>query len=98
MGKLLCEKNLRDVWCRNESVRAEIGQILHTDTRVNLSSSDIYIYIQKQPVIKSALHLALAVYITFIAFLHYNIICNIFLQLFKYKHNIYYLFMYVFLI
>ena len=30
MGKLLCEKNLRDVWCRNESVRAEIGQILHT--------------------------------------------------------------------
>ena len=26
MGKLLCEKNLRDVWCRNESVRAEIGQ------------------------------------------------------------------------
>ena len=44
MGKLLCEKKLRDVWCRNESVRAEIGQILHTDTRVNLSSSDIYIY------------------------------------------------------
>ena len=30
MGKLLCEKILRDVWCRNESVRAEIGQILHT--------------------------------------------------------------------
>ena len=40
MGKLLCEKYLRDVWCRNESVRAEIGQILHTDTRVNLSSND----------------------------------------------------------
>ena len=33
MGKLLCEKNLRDVWCRNKSVRAEIGQILHTHTR-----------------------------------------------------------------
>ena len=32
MAKLLCEKNLRDVWCRNESVRAEIGQILHTHT------------------------------------------------------------------
>ena len=32
MGKLLCEKKLRDVWCRNESVRAEIGQILHTHT------------------------------------------------------------------
>ena len=32
MGKLLCDKNLRDAWCRNESVRAEIGQILHTHT------------------------------------------------------------------
>ena len=32
MGKLLCEKKLRDVWCRNESVRAEIGQMLHTHT------------------------------------------------------------------
>ena len=44
MEKLLCEKNLRDVWCRNESVRAEIGQILHThthtDTRGNLTSID----------------------------------------------------------
>ena len=37
MGKLLCEKNLRDVWCRNESVRAEIGQILHTDTHTDAS-------------------------------------------------------------
>ena len=35
MGKLLCEKNLRDVWCRNESVRAEIGQILHTHTHTH---------------------------------------------------------------
>ena len=32
MGSLLCEQNYRDVWNRNESVRAEIGQILHTDT------------------------------------------------------------------
>ena len=32
MGMLLCEQNFRDVWSRNESVRAEIGQILHTDT------------------------------------------------------------------
>ena len=31
MGMLLCEQNFRDVWSRNESVRAEIGQILHTD-------------------------------------------------------------------
>ena len=41
MGKLLCEKNLRDVWCRNEGVRAEIGQILHTHTHTRLSYSSI---------------------------------------------------------
>ena len=35
MGKLLCEKKLLDVWCRNESVRAEIGQILHTHTHTH---------------------------------------------------------------
>ena len=38
MGKLLCENNLRDVWCRNESVRAEIGPILQTHARVSYSS------------------------------------------------------------
>ena len=32
MGILLCEQNFRDVWIRNKSVRAEIGQILHTHT------------------------------------------------------------------
>ena len=32
MGILLCEKKFRDVWIRNKSVRAEIGQMLHTDT------------------------------------------------------------------
>ena len=32
MGILLCEQNFRDVWIRNESVRAEIGQNLHNDT------------------------------------------------------------------
>ena len=32
MGILLCEQNFWDVWIRNKSVRAEIGQILHTDT------------------------------------------------------------------
>ena len=32
MGILLCEQNFRDVWRRNKSVRAEIGQILHTRT------------------------------------------------------------------
>ena len=49
MGKLLCEIFLRDVWCRNESVRAEIGPILqtHTHTRVSYSSS---ILAEQQPV------------------------------------------------
>ena len=37
MGKLLSEKNLRDVWCRNESVRAEIGPILQTHTHTHAS-------------------------------------------------------------
>ena len=37
MGKLICEKNLRDVWCRNESVRAEIGQILQTHRQTHAS-------------------------------------------------------------
>ena len=32
MGILLCEQIFRNVWIRNESMRAEIGQILHTDT------------------------------------------------------------------
>ena len=35
MGKLLCENNLRDVWCRNESVRADIGPILQTHTHAH---------------------------------------------------------------
>ena len=30
MGMLKCEQNFRDVWSRNESVRAEMCQILHT--------------------------------------------------------------------
>ena len=35
MGILLSEQKFRDVWSRNESVRAEIGQILHTDTHTD---------------------------------------------------------------
>ena len=31
------KKNLRDVWCRNESVRAEIGQILQTHRHTHAS-------------------------------------------------------------
>ena len=32
MGILLCEQNFRNVSIRNQSMRAEIGQLLHTDT------------------------------------------------------------------
>ena len=32
MGMLLCEQNFRDVWSRNEIKRAEICQILLTNT------------------------------------------------------------------
>ena len=35
MGILLCEQNFRDVWRRNKSVRAEIGQILRTHTHTH---------------------------------------------------------------
>ena len=45
MGILLCEQNFRDVWRRNESVREEIGKMLHTHThtthtRGSISSKD----------------------------------------------------------
>ena len=39
MGILLCEQNFRDVWIRNKSVRAEIGQILHTDTLTHIHTT-----------------------------------------------------------
>ena len=35
MGILLCEIFFRDVWIRNKSVRAEIGQILRTHTQTH---------------------------------------------------------------
>ena len=41
MGMLLCEQHFRDVWSQNESIRAETGQILHTDTRGKISSRDL---------------------------------------------------------
>ena len=40
MGILLCEHNFREVWRRNENVRAEIGQILRTHTRGSITSKD----------------------------------------------------------
>ena len=57
MGKLLCETNLRDVWCRNESVRAEIGQKLvkfctHTQVTVTVFKasrhSKLLFFVKKQ--------------------------------------------------
>ncbi len=53
MGKLLCEKNLRDVWCRNESVRAEIGHILQTHTQTHASKLVVemtYLYNVRDPI------------------------------------------------
>ena len=49
MGILLCEQNFRDVWRRNKSVRAEIGQILHTHTHAAKLVVEI-VYIQYIPV------------------------------------------------
>ena len=46
MGILLCEQNFRDVWRRNKSVRAEIGQILRTHTRGSISSRDILVIVR----------------------------------------------------
>ena len=43
MGILLCEQNVRDVWNRNESVRAEIGQMLHTDTHTHTTAAKLVV-------------------------------------------------------
>ena len=43
MGILLCEQNFRDVWIRNESVRAEIGHILHTDTHTHTPAAKLVV-------------------------------------------------------
>ena len=48
MGILLCEQNFRDVWSRNESVRAEIGQILHTDTLTHAAKLVVRVKMQIQ--------------------------------------------------
>ena len=36
-GTFGVEMRAKDVWSRNESERAEIGQILHTDTHTRLN-------------------------------------------------------------
>ena len=50
MGKLLCEKNLRDVWCRNESVRAEIGPILQTRTHACARAAKLVVEMNKSKI------------------------------------------------
>ena len=45
MGILLCEQNFRDVWIRNKSVRAEIGQLLRTHTHTTAAKLVVRIYI-----------------------------------------------------
>ena len=45
MGILLCEQNFRDVWRRNKSVRAEIGQILHTHTHTHTRATKFVVEI-----------------------------------------------------
>ena len=46
MGILLCEQNFWDVWSRNERVRAEIGQILHTDTYTHTTAAKLVVRIR----------------------------------------------------
>ena len=49
MGILLCEQNFRDVWIRNKSVRAEIGQLLrtHTQTHTHTTAAKLVVRIVK---------------------------------------------------
>ena len=51
MGILLCEQNFRDVWIRNKSVRAEIGQILrtHTQTHTHTTAAKLVVRMIKTP-------------------------------------------------
>ena len=60
MGILLCEQNFLDVWIRNKSVRAEIGQILRTHTHAAKLVVEIG-YIQVIPVQRQGLVMSLAV-------------------------------------
>ena len=52
MGILLCEQNFRDVWRRNKSVRAEIGQILHTHTHTHTAKLVVEICQQMRITVK----------------------------------------------
>ena len=52
MGILLCEPNFRDVWIRNKSVRAEIGQILHTDTHPHTHTTAAKLVVRMTELVK----------------------------------------------
>ena len=58
MGILLCEQNFRDVWIRNKSVRAEIGQILHTDTHPHTHTTAAKLVVRMTLTIKVCFHIA----------------------------------------
>ena len=45
MGNLICEQHFWNVWIRNESVQAEIGQILHTDTHPHTTAAKLVVRI-----------------------------------------------------
>ena len=48
MGILLCEQNFRDVWIRNMSGRAEIGQILRTHTHTHTTAAKLVVRMSKE--------------------------------------------------
>ena len=52
-GILLCEQNFRNIWIRNESVRAEIGQILLTDTHPHTHTTAAKLVVRLTSVIQS---------------------------------------------
>ena len=49
MRILLCEPNFRDVWIRNKSVRAEFGQMLHTDTHPHTHTTAAKLVVRIKP-------------------------------------------------
>ena len=54
MGILLCEQNFRDVWIRNKSVRAEIGQILRTHTQTHTHTTAAKLVVRMPLLLSSA--------------------------------------------
>ena len=74
MGKLLCEKNLRDVWCRNESVRAEIGPILQTHTHTHTHTHASPICVQLRSWVQKVLHIPIKIKVVVFYFKLYKYI------------------------